>query len=179
MFINTNEEAGIIEAPKGYFSCADLIRLCDNPDIVYQSGKIDRKCAVAKMYFFFRTPTQNLVVTERISGDFLFSADRVIKQLFTPDGMTLNDFMLMCAKELLVRLYDCKGTIRPLALFCMPTPFGLTDHLGYNTVVFQIVCDKDNLPPLKSGYTYTSIDNAKDISGFETGVKKQFKKTKD
>ena len=181
-FINTGKSSiDFSDVTSDQYNLEAIIRACDSPYIVLSKGITDLDTPLEKaidlVSFIVRTFKDNKLVYNTVFNKAVFEANLINTTL--PDGVTLNDFMLISARELLTKTLYPKYDTRTIALNAIPTPFGITKRDdGTHEALFQIVVNHEILTELNTDYSYTPVLNYENDKDFHK-VYQQFKFTKE
>lgn len=134
-----------------------LLMLMDNSNVVYTPSASKCESVVGAVDFFIRTYAGNNIVRND-KDEFIFSNE--LSEI--PEGMTLNDYVLLCAREVVYNTYSEnreKALLSPeIALSTFPIPFGIYyDRLrDVNVALIQICANSLELEGrLAKGLRYT------------------------
>lgn len=172
-FINTKENSlDFTNINYDRYNLETLIKACDSPYVTLSDKKDD--IVVDTVSFIVRTFKNNLLV-------HCHKTDKVVFEAFTndnlPNGITLNDFMLVKAKQLLTTLYTSYN-IKEIATSAFPVPFGIIKRVNdTKEALFQIVVNHEILKNLGGDYEYSPVENFKNSVDFNKAYQ-QFKFTK-
>ena len=171
VFINTKSE----ELPKVSCDCynvGSLIKLCNDPNVILVRGS-NKNPVVDHVCFFVRTATDNKIIVNTTTNKTIFEANANDS---LPEGVTLNDYMLINAREFLVELYKDYSALSIVKNSC-PTPYGITQRPdGTLEALFQIVVNHLELKDPTSPHAYVNVEDH--YSDFDKAYK-QFIKTKE
>ena len=158
-----------------HYSITTLLGACDSPFIVLSSSDKSGEKIIDRVSFIVRTFKGNKAVCYTETKTAVF---KCVRDLGLPDGITLNDYMLVKAHNLLTELlYDYKPG--DIALNAMPTPFGIIKNPdGTSEALFQIVVNDEVLKNLNEGFSYVPVKDLEDNEEFNK-ILPQFKYTKE
>lgn len=176
MFIDSSHKTDISSLSNDHYDVERLIRHCDSPYIKFSEG--DKNIVISSVKFFIRSTVDNLVVAQ-VGGENRFH--RTYKVVFDSEytvlqrGISLNDFMLLNAKDLLFRVFD--NELPEIGAFTTPTPFGEIRLENSAECMFQLVANfEPNVLKLNEGYELLPFDSVKELPEFSV-IAKTFRKT--
>lgn len=158
------------------YDTGTLIALCDSPDVRY--SKIENKnTVISSVKFFTRTHEGNFVVVSKQEKEALVSST----PLDIPDGISFNDYFMLCAKTFLTKALFSNNKPSEIGFSVIPTPFGVIRKSdGKFEAVFQLILDIGLSPitlKLSDNFALVYVDSLKDMESFKD-IYKQFRKTR-
>lgn len=175
-FVNKKPNS-ISISPEDY-SLETLIRLLDSPDVIREPNIDKTEATVGEVLYFMRTFSGNRVVVESKTKQCVVTCEETANgKEVLPSEITLNDFCLLCGRDIVRSLFPKNTDGKLLAFNAMPTPFGVfyDPQKHYNVAVMQLCMNDKELPELSPVYEYIPVEE----STLPDFIKKHFKFTKE
>lgn len=158
-----------------HFDLELLTNMCDSPHVVMGDNK--NKTVINTVMFFMRTARNNLVVTIDNNCPTLFAKYGTQDWEKNLGEITLSDYMLLAAKEILTSHVFKDRNPQNIAAHVMPSPFGVTGDK--RIALFQLIYNHESGLELCEPFSLIPIEKVDTSIPFQEQLVKQFIKTKE